>query len=213
MFLKQYGLISSQLYLLLFSFFFHCIKELRVKTALKFLASHVHQIKTEFNSPSLHPCLITLLLKLWSLFNKNIFYLCVHRCIVRVSVGILCGVILTIMCLLSTLLYPAIRHCVRLAREEDTSDSPVTSVHVQGVHVHHQAYTVYDQVDLLLPAQYSDTSLDTTVTTSHDNDNNVKCQAVRRQLMSDDTRNYSQDSISSLRSETQSHSRESILWN
>ena len=78
---------------------------------------------------------------------------------------------ITLACLLSTLAYPAIRHCV-LARSSSSDDitrghtNPVTTVQVSGCHTPggHPAYTVYDKVDLLLPAGYSDTSLDTAYT-------------------------------------------------
>ena len=88
-----------------------------------------------------------------------------------VGVGVICGLVITLTCLLSTLAYPAIRHCV-LARSASAEDiarghtNPVTSVaSVAGCHTPgHPAYTVYDKVDLLLPTGYSDTSLDTEYT-------------------------------------------------
>ena len=80
----------------------------------------------------------------------------------------------------------------------------------------HQAYTVYDKVDLLLPvqSQYSDASLDTVFTSD-----SVKCQAVTRrqcQMPDQTSSKYSQDSISTavIRSEaeiTTETQRESIL--
>ena len=136
----------------------------------------------------------------------------------RISVGIVCGVVITLLLILTSLSYPAIRHCVRVSSRQGPSPS-VSDLQVgvaQTARHTHQAYTVYDKVDLLLPvqSQYSDTSLDTVFTSS----DSVKCHSVsRRQCLPDQTSSkYSQDSISTavIRSEpeiTTETQRESIL--
>ena len=134
----------------------------------------------------------------------------------RISVGIVCGVVMTLLLLLTSLSYPAIRHCVRVSSRQVTSPSDSDlQVGVAPARHTHQAYTVYDKVDLLLPvqSQYSDTSLDTVFTSD-----SVKCHSVtRRQCLPDQTSSkYSQDSISTavIRSEAEiatETQRESIL--
>ena len=76
---------------------------------------------------------------------------------VRVSLGIISGVAVTVTCLLSGLLYPCVRILLGRRREEEQEEELPVPTH-QGL------VTVYDKVDLLLPAQYSDSSLDTTST-------------------------------------------------
>ena len=131
-----------------------------------------------------------------------------------VGVGVICGLVITLTCLLSTLAYPAIRHCV-LARTASAEDirghtNPVSSVRaVAGRHAA-PAYTVYDKVDLLLPAQYSDTSLDTAYT----GDTGAECGArVRRGTVvaTSESETFSIDRADSQGGRETVHSRESIL--
>ena len=74
---------------------------------------------------------------------------------VRVSLAIISGVAVTVTCLLSGLLYPCVRVWLGRRTEEEQEEELPT---------HPELVTVYDKVDLLLPAQYSDSSLDTTST-------------------------------------------------
>ena len=82
---------------------------------------------------------------------------------VRISLGIICGAALSLTCLLSTILYPVVRLWLRRRREgEGEGEEPPGGGGGGG-----EAFTVYDKVDLLLPAQcYSDCSLETTATTA-----------------------------------------------
>ena len=138
----------------------------------------------------------------------------------RISVGIVCGVVITLLLVITSLTYPTIRHCVRVSSSHPVPSSSESDLQVGGMSStsrhSHQAYTVYDKVDLLLPvqSQYSDTSLDTVFTSD-----SVKCQAVTRrqcQMPDQTSSKYSQDSISTavIRSEaeiTSETQRESIL--
>ena len=78
---------------------------------------------------------------------------------VRISLGIICGVAVSVTCLLTGLLYPAVRVCLGQGREEEEEEEEVMEVPGRLGLV-----TVYDKVDLLLPAQYSNSSLDTNTT-------------------------------------------------
>ena len=91
---------------------------------------------------------------------------------VRLSLGIIAGVAVTVTCLLSSLLYPVVRLWLR--RTEEEGEEEQTGGGGEG----RQAFTVYDKVDLLLPAhaQYSDSSLETTATSAT---TASLCQAVR----------------------------------
>ena len=89
---------------------------------------------------------------------------------VKLSLGIICGVAVTVTCLLSSLLYPVVRLWLRRTEEEEEEDQPGGGGEVR------QAFTVYDKVDLLLPAQYSDSSLETTATSAT---TGSLCQSVR----------------------------------
>ena len=79
---------------------------------------------------------------------------------VRLSLGIICGVAVSVTCLLSGLLYPVVRLWLRRTGLEEGEDQ--LGAGGEG----RQAFTVYDKVDLLLPAQYSSSSLETTATTA-----------------------------------------------
>ena len=91
---------------------------------------------------------------------------------VKLSLGIIAGVALTVTCLLSSLLYPVVRLWLRRTEDEEEEEEPGGGVEGR------QAFTVYDKVDLLLPAhaQYSDSSLETTATSAT---TASLCQAVR----------------------------------
>ena len=82
---------------------------------------------------------------------------------VKLSLGIIAGVALTVTCLLSSLLYPVVRLWLRRTEEEEEGEQQPG-----GGGEGRQAFTVYDKVDLLLPAhaQYSDSSLETTATSA-----------------------------------------------
>ena len=80
---------------------------------------------------------------------------------VRLSLGIICGVAVSVTCLLSSLLYPVVRLWLRRTGGEEGED-----LGGREGGESRQAFTVYDKLDLLLPAQYSSSSLETTATTA-----------------------------------------------
>ena len=128
-----------------------------------------------------------------------------------VSVGIISGVFLILVCILTTFSLPIIRRCLQ---HTSPSDSDNHSEHVDDQVAADQAYTVYDKVDLLLPAtQYSDSSLDTTFTGEapcHQHHQHHQHQAKMCRVMMTVSCDNSQDSITCLHS-ADSNSRESIL--
>ena len=117
-----------------------------------------------------------------------------------VSLGIICGVALILVCILTTFSFPLVRRCIRHYDTNVATDHGLASEQEPD-----PAYTVYDKVDLLLPAtqQYSDSSLNTTfslATPGH------KVSTVRMTLSCD-----SHEAITCLQHQEHSNSRESIL--
>ena len=79
------------------------------------------------------------------------------------SLAVLCGIVLTVTCLLSSLSYPAIRLCVRNSGLQSGPQSPLSAPVPSPPSAKREAYTVFDSVDLLLPAQGFEADVGTVV--------------------------------------------------
>ena len=130
-----------------------------------------------------------------------------------VSLGIICGVALILVCIMTTFAFPLVRRCIR---HHDTGGGVTADHGADHDNDPAQAYTVYDKVDLLLPAtqQYStDSSLDTTFSLATGGASTPgtgclqhKVSTVRMTVSCD-----SHESITCLQHQEHSNSRESIL--